>query len=141
MSKNLIPVIADHLGIQIDEEFDVNISYMGEAKYHRYKLTKQGLVRKKGTDEWGSSPGFLERLVCGDFEITKLPYEPKYGEKYWTYAGSDGYGSWGIYHATWTDSAGDYIYKSAGCIFRTKEEAVTALSEKYKELTGRELKK
>ncbi len=141
MSKNLIPIIADHLGIQIDEEFDVNIPCMGEAKYHRYKLTKQGLARKKETGEWGSTHGFLERLICGDYEISRLPFKPKYGEKYWTYAGSDGYGGWGFYHGTWTDSAGDYIYKSAGCIFRTKEEAVEAFNEKYKQLTGRELKK
>jgi hypothetical protein len=138
MSKNLIPIIADHLGIQIDEEFDVNIPHAGKG-YYRYKLTKQGLVRKEETGEWCSSSGFLEKLICGDFEIIKLPYEPKYGEKYWTYAGSDGYGGWGFYHATWTDSAGDYVYKSAGCIFRTKEEAIATLFEKYKQLTGKEL--
>lgn len=141
MANNLIPIIADHLGINIDEEFDVNIPYMGKPKYHRYKITKQGLVKKRETGEWGSTPGFLERLVCGDFEIIRLPFEPKYGEEYWTYAGGDGYGGWGLHRDTWDNSTLNYIFKSSGCIFRTKEEAIKALPEKYKQLTGKEWRK
>lgn len=134
MANNLIPVIADCLGIRIGEEFDVNIPYMGKTRWCRYKLTNKGLVRKRETGEWWSSPGFLERLICGDYEISKLPFEPKDGERYFSYAGND----FGTLYTMWTGTATNYLHKATGCIFRTEAEAIVARPAKYKELTGKE---
>lgn len=136
MTKNLIPVIAEKLGVEIGEEFDVNIPYMGTTRWCRYKLTNKGLVRKRETGEWWSSPGFLERLICGDYEISKLPYKPKYSEEYWTYTG----GAWNVADALWEDRAIDCVRKHCGCVFRTKEEAIAARPAKYQTLTGKEWK-
>lgn len=69
------------------------------------------------------------------------PFEPKDGEKYWTYACGDNGPKWWLYCEVWDSDAYDYIHKAAGCVFRTKEEAEAALPAKYRELTGREWKK
>ena len=132
MSKNLIPVIAECLGVRIGEEFDVNVPYMGKARYCRYKLTDRGLLRKDG--DWIPASGFLEGLVCGDFEISKLPYEPKVNDVYWTYA----IDIFEPVSVVWLNYATDYARKLTGIVFRTEEEAIEARAAKYKELTGKE---
>lgn len=131
---NLIPVIAKELGVEIDEEFDVNIPFMGQAKYYRYKLTNIGLWRRGDGVDWVPASGSLERLVCGDYEIIKLPFEPKLVEAYWTYS----YTNFSVVKVRWHLDAEDYYCKACGCVFRTKEEAIKARPAKYKELTGKD---
>lgn len=132
MSKNLIPVITDCLGVRIGEEFDVNIPYKGQAKYHRYKLTNIGLLRRRNGVDWVSASGFLERLVCGDYEIIKLPFKPVLHEEYWTYDRN-----WNFVTVAWSNNFFDYLALKNGCVFRTYDEVHDARMSKYEELTGR----
>lgn len=63
-----------------------------------------------------------------------IPFEPKFGDIYYTYGGDN----WNVLEVSWTDDAYDYIHKTCGCVFRTKEEALEYLPVKYKMLTGEE---
>ena len=67
----------------------------------------------------------------------KIPFEPEDSDVYWTYVGIEGVG-WDVYDEIWDGSPYDYIHKAAGCVFRTKEEALEYLPVKYKMLTGRD---
>lgn len=133
MTKNLISLIAKELGVEIGEEFKIQ-GYLG-SKY-RWKEDK---LEVNFGGEWLRSGLTINDLV--NSKAIKLPFEPKYGEEYWTYMGNNGTDDWGFYQEIWNDSVFDYIYKSAGCVFRTKEEARAALPVKYKELTGKEWEK
>ena len=66
----------------------------------------------------------------------KIPFEPKFGEEYWTYLGDKD--TWIVVCEDWTDAPFDYIHKACGCVFRTEEEALEYLPVKYKMLTGRD---
>lgn len=132
MSKNLIPIIAKELGVEIGEEFKT-ASIAG-----RFKFNLDGLLaeHKEGrVPTWlTASPLVLKLLITGRCEIIKLPFEPQEGECYWTYNGND----FGIVEIDWTGFASEYCKKACGCIFRTEAEAIKARPAKYKELTGKE---
>ena len=64
---------------------------------------------------------------------SKIPFEPREGEMYWTY-----FGDWTPHEEIWDGDAYDCIHKGCGCVFRTKEEALEYLPLKYKMLTGRD---
>lgn len=144
MGKNLIPIIANELGVEIGEEFKLKLLNgtmwrNADSKILVFRFTKNHLeYRLENSESWVDAPAsVLGTIVTDDSEAIKLPFEPKCGEEYWTY---DGYNEhpWVICKETWDDSAWDYIYKYAGCIFRTQKEALEALPVKYKELTGKE---
>lgn len=130
MSKNLIPIVAKELGVEIGEDFEVGGS-------GQYRFTETTLEFKHPDGHY--SPAVLSFNRLNENEIIKLPFEPKSGETYWTYAGDEEspYG-WRLHSEVWDGAAYDYIHKASGCIFRTEEEAIEARPAKYKELTGRE---
>ena len=147
MAKNLIPIIINELGVEIGEEFKLKYNRNGNdcilkncEKEKIYRFTETELEEQDyyNNDIWHRNVFALDNIVYGIYEIVKLPFVPKYGEEYWTYMGNNGTDDWGFYQEIWNDSVFDYIYKSAGCVFRTKEEARAALPVKYKELTGKE---
>lgn len=134
MTKNLIPLIAKGLGVEIGEEFE--IKGMNNTKY-RFGNDMLECSKKKQTSEstvWICSALYLNRLA--EIEIIKLPFEPKDGESYWTY---DLFSTdFKPYAGCWGDCTKDYLRKNCGCVFRTEAEAIAARPAKYKELTGKE---
>ena len=134
MNNNLISVIADHLNIKIGEEFKL-IWEEGKTVNSRYKFDESvGLLSAENSKEVWTRPFsyVLQDIILGKCKIEKIPFEPKDGEKYWTFIGD-----WYIHQEHWDNDAYDNIHKEAGCIFRTKEEALNALPLKYKEITGK----
>lgn len=73
---NLIPEIAKMLGVEVGEEFKVE----NDVCLHRF--TENGLEYNV-CGVW-SACARLNRILNGTDKIIKLPFEPKYGEKYWT---------------------------------------------------------
>lgn len=136
MAKNLIPVIADCLGVRIGEEFVVTEEY----KKYRFKFDERKcLVRNISDEELGwviAADKTLAGLIYGEQEVIKLPFKPKKGDEFWSYAGFN----FEPVYGTWQGDYDDFVALKAGCVFRTRAEALEALPAKYKELTGREWK-
>ena len=129
MSKNLIPIIAKELGVEIGEEF----KFSGNQNVFTYRFTNEEIQSKCKGRDWGTS--VIDLNVVLKQEIIKLPFEPKTGDEYWTYSET-----WEVEDWVWTYDFLDLVYKRVGIVFRTKEEAIKARPDKYKELTSKEWK-
>lgn len=132
MRKDLIKMVADKLGLAINEEFKIN----GFNGLEVYRFTEDRLEVKNlylNGEDWCKSAMSLNILF--ESEITKVPFEPVVNEEYWTYAGND----FSVVRVRWYGEADDYCCKSCGCVFRTKEEADKNRFELYKKLTGKEI--
>ena len=69
--------IADMLGVELGEEFDI-----GESPFNPYEITEDGLLDRNGS----VTSVVLKDLLVGNRTITKrpkAPWEPRKGERYW----------------------------------------------------------
>lgn len=125
MSKNLIPQIAQMLGVAIGEEFKIK----GEDEL-TYRFDSDGLklTHDSGIElaQISANVAFVD-LVNGKDEIVKLPWKPKEGESYWTFILYDCDIRLGIAPRKWTNDMFDFAFFKAGWIYRTYEEAEAAL--------------
>lgn len=124
MSKNLIPQIAEMLGVALGEEFKVK----GDDYELTYIFTDDGLkITYAGGIEISqvSTNSTFVALVMGEDEIVKLPWKPKKGEDYYTFGGSDG--SWRVSQQHWTCHPFDLALFEKGWVYRTRAEAEAAL--------------
>lgn len=130
MAKNLIPQIAQMLGVEIGEEFKVKGD--DETTYiftdDGLKLTYDGGI---GIVEISSDVAFVD-LVNGKDEIIKLPWEPKVGETYYSFCRF--LGKWDIWQDEWTNHPFELALLDKGWIYRTRAEAEAALPAVAKEL-------
>lgn len=123
MSKNLIPQIAQMLGLQLGEEFKVK----GEDEL-TYRFDSDGL---KLTHDSGieladvSAKVAFAALLNGKDEIIKLPWKPKKGETIYSFTLM--YGNWVVYSYVWLNSPCDYALLGKGWVYRTEAEAQAAL--------------
>lgn len=139
---NLIPKIAEMLGVEIWEEFNAKHANIGKiltnSKYEPaiFKFGNDGLYAKCSD---GSGDFFLigmGNFLKGDYEIVKLPFEPKDGDGYWTV-------SWGAaqkpytVNQVWSNDDDDYMCKYCGNCFRTQAEAEREKYNIYEKLTGK----
>ena len=135
MAKNLIPQIAKMLGVEIGEIFTLKGSD-GEKMSGEYMIHNNGLLYRYDEDhEWQIAAVDLMRCLNGEVTVVKLPYKPKYGEAYCTYATDDD--KWVVNCKIWTDWVTEFAALKCGVVFRTREEAEAALPAKYEELTGK----
>lgn len=131
MGKNLIPIIAKELGVEINEPF--KIVGNGDSLW-RFTETNLQFYDNHFQDDWVNvKPQSVATLVLETPEIIKLPFEPALHEEYWTYDRN-----WGFVTVAWHNNFFDYICLKNGCVFRTHQEAHDARMTKYKELTGKE---
>ena len=127
---NLIPKIAEMLGVEIGEEFKI-IPLEGI-----YRLSDFGLQTKLKSGERWESSRYMTPLLTGKYQINKIPFEPKDGEHYWRVR----WDSLAIaaLRVTWFDNHDeDYLFKYAGNCFRTEAEAEKHKYEIYEKLTGK----
>ena len=144
---NLIPKIAEMLGVGLNEEFRV-VTPANIEKTCRFYERGNGVVylekyndafnqwTQENTDEIG-------RIVVGSYKVEKLPFAPKELDEYWFLGTFNGEPK--IYSTFWKTETGDnimehYARKYCGNVFRTKSEAEAHKYEIYKKLTGREWK-
>lgn len=126
MAKNLIPEIAHMLGVEIGEEFKIK-GYDGLT----YKLTDNGLelTTVDGQKTKWFDNGALNSLLKGKMEIVKLPWKPKAGEQYYSFGGRliGDPTVWIVVDVIWQGLAYDVAMFDKGWVYRTKEEAESAL--------------
>ena len=129
---NYMGKVAEMLGVEIGEEFKIEFDN-GMLSIDNYILLDKGMFCSDG--DLVSAP-CIWHLIKGEYKIIKLPWKPKFGDKYYTYYTNDG--EWLIWDITWVGDVSDYARLKSGIVFRTSQEALNALPQKYKELTGKE---
>ena len=119
---NLMPEVARMLGVEIGEEFRINL-----CPNVLFKFDMNGiLAQEQGEASWHSANhGMLQELIYGSFEIMKLPWKPKTGATYYYFINLSG--KWTVHSRWWSESPSEYALYKAGWVFRTKEEAENAL--------------
>lgn len=125
MSKNLIPQIAQMLGVEIGEEF--KIKEYGERIY-RFDNSGLQLIYDNGVRNLNITANMaFNSLLSGDIEIVKLPWKPKKGDGYYTFEIFRD--KWVVRSVWWTGEPCNYALLDKGWVFRTKEEAEDALTK------------
>lgn len=123
MAKNLIPQIAHMLGVAIGEEFKIK----GEDEL-TYRFDSDGLklTHDSGIElaQISANVAFVD-LVNGKDEIVKLQLKPKECEDYYTFGKS--FGKLNVLKSHWSNHPFDLALLDKGWIFRTYDEAETAL--------------
>lgn len=131
MSKNLIPEISKLLGVEIGEKFII------ENAEHNLQvvLVADGLHVTKDDFLGRSNSKLLQNVLCGLFEVKKLPWEPREGERYYYPSVS----AKNVDCTNWICCSFDYAMKALGMIYKTPEEAQAHFAEDYEKLTGKKL--
>ena len=123
---NYYKKIAEMLGVELGEEFRLEEFRLKENKTKnilipRYKITQEeGLMYSVNRNEFDRST-MLMSIINGRYSIVKLPWKPKYGEKYWSYSTKIN----GTCCNTFWELIEDYAMWESGNCFRTEEEAKT----------------
>lgn len=123
MAKNLIPQIAQMLGVEIGEDFKIK-GYTEQT----YRFDDDGLkVIYSYLMKKTFANVMLGSLLAGKAEIVKLPWKPKKGDAYYTFEVFRG--KWVVRSVWWTGEPCNYALLDKGWVFRTKEEAEDALTK------------
>ena len=118
--KNLMPKVAELLGVEIGEEFEISKPNDDNI----YKITHVGLEYLY-YDKWFIA-GNLGHLLSGQYKIIKKPWKPKYMNRYY-FIYLDGV----IGGEMWAGGALDILrYKTGNC-FKTKEEITPEIIDKH----------
>lgn len=122
MSKNLIPKIAEMLGVELGEEFKIDIR--GDDIF---QITESGVWMRKGIDkeEWVEKPFEFVMLCNGDAEIIKLPWKPKKGDTYFSFELLGD--TWIVASSIWGGFPNEYALLDKGWVYKTCAEAAAAL--------------
>ena len=131
MSKNLIPKIAELLGVELGEEFKLDIC--GDDIF---QITESGIWMRKGIDkeEWVEKPFEFVMLCNGDAEVIKLPWKPKENEKYWTFDIVCLGNTLRVVRYRWNCDFNDLTKLKVGWVYRTRAEAEATLPTVAKEM-------
>ena len=137
---NLIPKIAEMLGVEIGEEFDLCNGMDSSIRMGCiYKFSNDCLMCADEDDKdcFGvASDKTLRCMLNGSLKIIKLPFEPKNGDRYFRiFIHSNG--DINVCSDTWMDWTTDYMCKYCGNVFRTEEEAEKHKAEIYEKLIGK----
>lgn len=126
MAKNYMADVARMLGVELEEEFKIS----NDA--HIYRITKYGVEYMLANKMWNRDTFALLKLLNGEIEIIKLPWQPKGGDEYYYPVCNFK----DVSCTNWVDSIVDLAYKEAGFIFKTYEECEAALPELRKKYLG-----
>lgn len=122
MGKNYMPEIAQMLGVEIGEEFDI-LDENGDARgWNSHKFTKEMMVDCMG----GEAKGWLVYyLLKGEYTLQKRPWRPKDGGECWAVF-PDGSVDWDSFHK---NSVYSLALLNMGNCFPSKEAAKAAVPE------------
>ncbi len=124
MSKNLIPKIAQMLGVGVGEEFKI------EGNERIYTFDLNGLHSEHCEMEAVA----LWAIVCGDMEIVKLPWKPKQDEVFYTFGIHATEDKWVVISCKWWNNVKNLSLYRVGWIYRSQAEAEAALPTVAKEM-------
>lgn len=131
---NLIPKIAEMLGVEIGEEFKVSIFKLSLWKFDSYKGL---LVKHNEMQDWVEACGEqYMKLLNGFYQIEKKPFKPKPQERFFYVSISKPVT---IEEAYWSSNMNtiDHALLFCGNVFRTEAEAQAHKQEIYEKLTGK----
>lgn len=116
---NYYKKIAEMLGVELGEEFNLKQNKTKNIIRPRYKITQEeGLMCSTGGEEWNRSSSLLA-IFSGAYSIVKLPWKPKKVETYWYYSEVFQH----AFASEWIGSLCDLLYWKSGNLFKTKKEA------------------
>lgn len=129
MNTNLMPKIAELLGVELGEEFKLDTC--GDDIF---QITESGLWMRKNIakEAWVEKPFKFAMLCKGDGEVVKLPWKPTMYGEYWTF-GKLGC-KWTLRTDSWKACPYEILLLDKGWIYRTRAEAETALPAVAEEL-------
>lgn len=131
MAKNLIPQIAQMLGVAIGEEFKIKDKHSEFVSDKTYKFSENALMYFHQEDgnicRIVADSMTLCSLLNGYLEVVKLPWKPKEKEHYYTFTSTYKYTKWKIGLNFWHTEPQNLAFLKAGWVFRTREEAEAAL--------------
>ena len=130
---NLIPQIAEMLGVKLGEEFKIDTS--GDDIF---QITESGVWMRKSIDkeEWLEKPFEFVMLCNGDAEIIKLPWKPKEDTEVYTFSFTTHEynsrfcphkGVWYVTKWNWAGFPWQIAALDKGWVYRTRKEAEAAL--------------
>lgn len=135
MQKNVMEKVAELLGMELGEEFIIENADRKETVI----LSADGLHVIQPNGVLGPEHGkLLSKVLCGLYEVKKKPWEPKYGEEYFSINIVDTTTPYVTGHI-WNGYVRDYATLQLGVIHKTQEEAKSHLAEDYERLTGNKL--
>lgn len=130
MAKNLIPQIAQMLGVALGEEFNVKGAKGADSTIFWFDL--DGLH----TETCEMADVTLWQLVLGNETIVKLPWKPKEGDEVYTFSFTTHEynsrfcphkGVWYVTKWNWAGFPWQIAALDKGWVFRSKQEAEAAL--------------
>ena len=136
---NLVPFIAEKLGVEIGEEFNAKHANIGKILANSkeepaiFKFGNDGLYAKCSDGRGDFFLIGMRNFLKGDYEIVKLHFEPKLGEVYWFVSLRTKQVGFNV----WIGRSWDYMAKYCGNCFRTEAEAEKHKFEIYEKLTGK----
>lgn len=137
MAKNLIPQVAQMLGVAIGEEFKIK-GFDGWT----YKFEGDGLKATRDNEEFTADIEIADLLI-GKKEIIKLPWKPKEGTEVYTFSFTTHEynsrfcphkGVWYVTKWNWVGFPWQIALLDKGWVYSTKEEAKAALPAVAKEM-------
>lgn len=128
MSKNLIFEIAKMLGVELGEEFELKDKQDNCVSTEIYKFSEDSLLyRYRDQDGYHTALSqTLYPLFRGDYEVIKLPWKPKFGDRYFGVFEFNGKLQICRYDI-WRGTIAEEAQYRCGWVFRTREEAEAAL--------------
>ena len=132
MAKNCMAAVAQLLGVELGEEFIIE----NKDRKETVVLAADGFHVIQPNNVLGPDHGkLLSKVLQGLYEVKKLPWEPREGERYCYPSVS----AKNVDCTDWICCSFDYAMKALGMIYKTPEEAQAHFAEDYEKLTGKKL--
>lgn len=134
---NLIPVIREALGLEVNEEFQI-LKNDGTTYALTYRFADNNELQWFDSDRdcWKSSSQItLGRIVYGQVAIKKLPFRPEEGELYYLV----GFYTGDVISTCYAKGCqSDIVNASSGNCYRTEEEAEKHVDEWMSKVYGKD---
>lgn len=131
---NLIPMIREALGLEVNEEFnlknDRNVVFPD-----KFRFTDSTLQIKEGERWFEASSMMFKLFFKGEYEVVKLPFRPKEGELYYLV----GFYTGDVISTCYAkECQSDIVNVKGGNCYRTEEEAEKHVDEWMSKVYGKD---
>lgn len=133
---NLIPVIREALGLQENEEFHIRFDE-DYVSFSKFRFTKECIEEEEIYENgWFKTEEFvLNKLINGEYEVVKLPWEPKESG---TYNYVNFYNGQIVQTIYVENCISDKTRVESGNCYRTEEEAKKHVDEWMTKVYGKD---
>lgn len=134
MNKNLMPEVAELLGVKLEESFAIKT----EKGIFGARITTSGLHINYDSIIQPDRNNLLCGLLQGLYAIQRSSWEPKDEEKYWSISFVENLSPY-VESYIWNGDDTDFFKLKLGIVYRTQAEAKAHMAEDYERLTGKPL--